>query len=109
MTDRQRSFVLVRLAAGPLTWSLHFGAVYGFVAVLCAREPFAGPWRGATVVTARIVAITIVALVALVPAIRRAGPQGAFLEWLSRCLAALAALAIVWEALVALLEPTCSP
>lgn len=92
----------LRVAAPVLVWAVHFGLVYGLTALACARAaPRTVPW---TIGIATLVAAALVLLT-----IRRAWPQRAeFTAWLTGALAAAALVAIVWEALPALLVPACA-
>jgi hypothetical protein len=103
--------------AGLLIWAFHFGAIYAFQALACARG-FAGrEVAGAGIVTVFVVAATVVALLASAAVIatgwRTAGANqlaehDEFLRRLGLLVAGLAAIAIVWEALPVLVVPACS-
>jgi hypothetical protein len=104
--------------AGLLIWALHFGAIYVFQALACARG-FAGrEVAGADVVTVFIVAATVIALLASAAAIaagwRTAGANvelaehDEFLRRLGLLVAGLSVVAIIWEALPVLMMPPCS-
>ena len=91
----------LRLSAGPIAWAVHFAAVYGFTGVACARG-LAGsvPWAiGLATLAAGAGCVALV-----VAGMRR---RDEFESWLSASLAALALLAIAWEALTALLVRPC--
>ena len=90
------------LSAAPLCWALHFAAIYGFTAIACARGS-AGwvPWA-----IAAITALAAGAAIAvLAVALRR---RDSFEHWLAAAAAGLALVAIVWEALPALVVPACA-
>jgi hypothetical protein len=92
----------ILLAAAPLVWALHFATVYGFAGVACARGlGTAVPWAVgiATVVAAAACAALVVA------GWRR---RNAFEAWMASMLAALALVAIAWEALAAMLVKPCA-
>jgi hypothetical protein len=90
----------LRLSAGPLLWLAHFGALYGFNAIACARGlPGAVPW----VVAA---ATLILAIPAGFLVLRKRKDE--FVEWLTAALAALSLLAILWQALPALMVSPCA-
>jgi heme/copper-type cytochrome/quinol oxidase subunit 2 len=90
------------MAAGPLAWAAHFAAIYGFTGIACARG-IAGavPWA--------IAAFTLVAagvvLAVIVTCLRR---RESFEHWLAATLAGAALVAILWEAIPALLVPACA-
>jgi hypothetical protein len=98
---------LLRLAAGPLVWAAHFLAIYAFTALACARDlarPLV-PWA--------IGGMTVIAVLAALGIIGWTGRQteeddsARFIAWISAAFACLALVAIVWEALPALLVPIC--
>lgn len=103
--------------AGLLAWSLHFGAIYVFQALACARGFAHREVAGVGIVTAFIIAATLVALgvtaAVLVRGWRTAGANSdladhdEFLRRLAMLVAGLAAVAIVWEALPVLVMPPC--
>ncbi len=103
--------------AGLLIWALHFGAIYAFQALACARG-FAGEVAGAGIVTVFVVAATVLALLAaaavLVAGWRTAGANAdlaehdEFLRSLGLLVAGLSVVTIVWEALPVLMMPACS-
>jgi hypothetical protein len=90
------------ISGGALCWALHFAAVYGFTGLACARGM-------AGAVPLAIAGFTLVAAsaaaVILALALRR---RDSFEHWLAAAVAALALLAIAWEALPALLVPACA-
>jgi hypothetical protein len=103
--------------AGLLIWSLHFGAIYAFQALACARG-FAGrEVAGVDIVTAFIAAVTLLALLAAAAVIatgrRSSGPavelaeHDEFLRRLTILVAGLSAVAIIWQALPVLMMPPC--
>lgn len=90
-----------RISAGVIVWAVHFGVVYGLTAIACARgAPSLAVW---TIGIATLVAAAIAAAV-LVREWRR---REAFEAWLAAGLAALALVAIVWEAVPVLIVPVC--
>jgi hypothetical protein len=100
----------LRMVAGALVWALHFLSIYVFAALACARGFADVRWLGIGVVSWTIGAATALALAALaiivVGVMRGARPIG-FNDWVSASVAALAAVAIVWETLPALMVPAC--
>ena len=103
--------------AGLLIWSLHFGAIYVFQALACARG-FAGREVGGIgIVTVFIAAATLLALLAAAAVIatgwRTSGPaveltqHDEFLRRLTILVAGLSAIAIIWQALPILVMPPC--
>ena len=101
----------LRLSAGIIIWALHFGAIYGYTGLACARRFHA---QGETLVAAIpwVIGIsTIVAAAAAVPFIARFQPARggeSFIGWMSAALAALALAAIVLEGLTFLWLPACA-
>lgn len=104
------------MLAGLLIWAAHFGAVYIFTALACARGVGAGP--GNTPAIAAGIAIATALAVAAIAALLRHALQGAwyhqahaanmpFLAWLTAAVAAYALLAVLWTALPALWGASC--
>ena len=90
------------LSAGPLLWALHFGAIYGFTGIACARGL-------APTVHWAVGIATLAAAAACAGAIAAGWRRRAQFEgWLSAMLASLAMVAIAWEALAALLVTPCA-
>jgi hypothetical protein len=90
----------LRVAYGPLIWLVHFGILYGFNALACARGfPGAVPW---VVAAATLILAVPVGLLVL------GKRKGQFVDWLSAALAALSLLAILWQALPALMVSPCA-
>ena len=90
------------MSAGALCWALHFAAIYGFTGIACARG-LAGavPWA--------VAGFTLVAALAAAAVLRVALRQrDSFEHWLAAALAGAALVAILWEALPALLVPACA-
>jgi NO-binding membrane sensor protein with MHYT domain len=89
------------IVSGVAVWALHFMAIYGFTALACARGfPSAIPWAIAiATVLATALAVAIVA--------RHYPRRSEFVHWMTATVAALALLAIVFEALPALWLPAC--
>ena len=90
------------MSAGALCWALHFAAIYGFAGVACARGlASAVPWA--------ILACTLVAAMGaaavMVVALRQ---RDSFEHWFAAGVAGAALVAILWEALPALLVPACA-
>ena len=97
--------------SGILIWAAHFGFIYAFVALACARGFAEAKWLGFDAVTVSVVAATLLAagavLAFLAPAIRNG--LGSFENWMTASAGALALLAIVWEGFVPVfIVPACS-
>jgi hypothetical protein len=99
------------MLSGALVWALHFMTIYVFTALACARGFAEVRWLGVTLVSWTIGAATAIALAAAVTiialALRESRPAG-FNAWMTASVAALAAIAIVWETLPALMVPACA-
>jgi hypothetical protein len=96
--------------SGALIWAVHFMAIYGFTTLACARDFATTQWLGIGIVAWAIGAATIIALaaaVAVVVSATRTAPVIGFTDWITAGVAALAALAIVWEALPVIMVPAC--
>ena len=101
----------MRMLYGAFVWALHFMAAYGFTALACERGFASVQWLGIGVVTWALGAATVIALgvtsVIIVAATWRA-PRIGFTEWITAGIAALASIAILWEALPAIMVPGCA-
>jgi hypothetical protein len=104
-----------RMLGGPLVWSVHFGAIYGFAALVCAgRIGASGPFGVAAIplftVLASLAAGGAVAVLML-RTLRARGddetPVDAFMAALTLLTGSGALLAIAWNTLPALIEPAC--
>ena len=92
----------LRMSAGVIVWALHFGALYGFTALACARG-FAGavPWVAG--------AASALALAALLLILARSRPRrDEFESWLAFSIAALALAAIVFQTVPVYLVRPCA-
>jgi hypothetical protein len=89
----------LRMSSGAMVWALHFAVIYGFTGLACARGFGAAvPWAvGAASVVAALAAIAII--------VTHLSPE--FTRWMTAAIAGCALLAILWEALAALLAPPC--
>jgi hypothetical protein len=111
------------LIAGPLAWLVHFCLCYGTAAIWCAK--LAGPDRSLSTVRVLIGVYTVVALIGIgivgwvgyrrhgwLSATRRhdfdtAEDRHKFLGFATLLLAGLSAVAVLYEALVAVFFRTC--
>lgn len=93
----------LRIASGILVWALHFAALYAIAALACARGvPAIVPWTtGAVTLVATGAAVAII--------VRTYGDRVRFTAWMTMAVAALALLAIVYEAFALVLVPACKP
>lgn len=92
---------LLRIGAGALVWAAHFAVLYGGTALACARGAAgAVPW---------IVVLSTLAGVAFAVAIFvRSYPQrDDFAHWMAAAVAAVAAVAMLWEAIAGLVAGRC--
>lgn len=82
---------LIRLGSGVFVWVLHFGVVYGFTALACARDVGERvPWI--------VGGATLAASLILVGVIVREWPRrAAFDAWLAATIATLALVAVLLE------------
>lgn len=89
------------MSSGVAIWALHFGAIYGLTGLACARG-----WQEmvpAGIALATVVAF-LLALAVLVVGWRR---RAQFESWMAAGIAALALVAIAWEAIPVLMVPLC--
>ena len=92
---------LLFMSSGVVIWALHFGAIYGLTGLACARgwQEMVPPGIGLATVVAAILAVAVV-----VAGWRR---RAQFESWMTAGIAALALVAILWEALPVLIVPIC--
>jgi hypothetical protein len=90
------------IPSGIVVWALHFGALYGFTALACARD-FAGavPWFAGAATLAAIVAAGLI----LARGLRR---RGDFAGWMTLAVAAFALAAILFQAIPLFIVPACA-
>ncbi len=89
----------MKMASAVLVWALHFGFLYGFTALACARGfQHLVPW---TVGVATLAAAAACAWII----VRNLSAE--FTRWIGAALAGAALLAIVWEGAVVFLVPMC--
>lgn len=92
---------VARMAGGVMVWALHFGAIYGFTALACARGfPGAVPWFAGA---ASLLAATALGLLIARNVPRRAG----FESWMTASIAALALVGVVFETVPVYMVRTC--
>lgn len=103
-----RSAFLVGIGAF-LIWAAHLLAIYGAGGLLCARGGAGDPERlfaiGATLVALIAAGVMLVRLI--LPAQRGAG-EGRFARDLAAASCVLAMIAVLWQALPAILIPACT-
>lgn len=109
VTPFTRAFLL--MFSGPLIWTVHFLAIYVFVALACARRFADVEWLGAGVAqwTVGVLTLASVAAVAMILLCYRRIDRNAadFVRWTTFALGALSVVAMVWEAVPAYVVPTC--
>jgi hypothetical protein len=89
------------MSSGVMVWALHFTAIYGITGLACARG-----WNA--LVAPSIAVCTLLAVIAMVPILAVGVSRRAQFEyWLTACIAALALVGIVWEAITIFLVPVC--
>jgi uncharacterized membrane protein YedE/YeeE len=92
----------LRIWSGAIVWGAHFTAIYAFAALACARGHARRSMLGLDLVTLVVFVATVLAFVATLAIVHRAlrNEVPSFENWLAASVAALAALAIVWEGFV---------
>jgi len=100
---------VLRMSCPVMIWAMHFLAIYGFTAFVCARGLADLRWLGVGIVPWTITLVTLLAMAAtiavILPAARAA--RASFSHWMAATIGALALIAIVWEALPVFIVPTC--
>ena len=101
----------LRMSAGAIIWAVHFGVIYGYSTLACARgfNDDGGGWIAAVpwvmgIATAGAAALTL----ALIVPVLRARKTANFTDWMSAGVATFALNAIVFEGIAALLVPVCA-
>lgn len=97
------------LMAGPVVWAVHFLAIYSFTGVICARPALPTSLVTWGVTLAGVAAIAVLALLFLW--VRPRAPDADdrhLVRQVGIGLAALSALAIVWETLPLFLAVPCT-
>lgn len=111
MGDAERSaWTLLWIGTGLIVWALHFLVLYGTTALVCARRLDAAGGPGAAIVawTAALATIACIAVVARVGfAAWRGRRRDRLAPWLTATLCAMAAFAMLLEAIPVLIVPTC--
>lgn len=90
------------MSSGVIVWALHFGALYGLTALACARG-----WQS-LVVPSIALATALAAILALLIVVAGWRRRARFESWMTAGIAALALVAIVWEAIPVLIVPICT-
>jgi hypothetical protein len=109
----------LRLLASLLIWAAHLGVIYAATALVCARGGIGMSLLGIGILAWIIGVATLAALAAVlwlsgaaIRSVRRAAhPRGStpwFLDWVAATMAALAAVAILWQALPILIVRPCA-
>jgi hypothetical protein len=111
MTTRTPFFrTALRMCAGIIVWAVHFAVIYGYAALACALGLGEVRWPGATV-SVVVVAATVIALGATLAVVVLAmrAKTSAFEDWMTAGIAAIAAVAILWEGLLPVfILPACT-
>jgi hypothetical protein len=100
----------LQISGGVIVWAVHFGIIYGYTGLACARrfDPSGTIWialvpwviGGATLVAA------VLTLALIVPALRARGRID-FLRWMGARVAALALVAILLEGVAVVWVSVC--
>ncbi len=106
--------------ASMLVWAVHFLVVYGAQATACARGLAGASLLGLPLIPAMVLGLTLLALAAITWIGLRArhrlrgalsGEEGEtqpqFTVWMAAAISLLSALAVLWEAVPALILPPC--
>jgi hypothetical protein len=89
------------MAAGIGVWALHFAVIYTITTIACARAaPHIVPW---SIGVATIIALALASAIVVTGYRKRSD----FVDWMAAGVAALAILAIVWEAAALPWAPAC--
>jgi len=101
MSEPHFGSTVLRMFAGVLIWSAHFLLIYAFTALACTRGfERAIPY---TIIGATAVGVLVLALIG-----RRVVPARTFADWMTIAVAAIAVLAMLWEALPLFWAPACA-
>ena len=100
----------LRICSGIIVWAVHFAVIYGYAALACALGLGELRLPGATVALV-VIAATVIALAATLAIVVLAmrAKTSAFEHWMTAGVAALAAVAILWEGLLPVfMLPACA-
>jgi hypothetical protein len=102
--------VALQISAGVIVWAVHFGIVYGYTGLACARrfEPSGATWIALVpwVIGVATLLGALLTLALIVPVLR-APRRIDFSRWMGACLAALALVAILLEGVAVIWVPVC--
>lgn len=100
----------LQISAGGIVWAMHFGIVYGYTGLACARrfDPSGATWVALVpwVIGAATLLAVAATVVLIAPALRAEGRVD-FSRWMGAWVAALALVAIVLEGVAVLWVPVC--
>jgi len=100
----------LRISAGVIIWAAHFGVIYAYTGLACARRVHATgvtwiagvPW---VIGISTAIAVALMALF-IAPALRARGPVR-FVDWMSAGVAGLALIGVLFEAVPVFMVPVC--
>ena len=101
---------LLRLFIGPVVWFLHLALLYGAEALICTPPLGSGRvmmWLGIAATAAALGTLVFLAA-APAPGSDRRPSDAAYLHRVTRLLAFLAAVGVIWNALPLALVPVCA-
>jgi hypothetical protein len=89
----------MKIASPIVVWAVHFGLIYGFTGLACARGwERAVPWTvGAATILAAVLTLALILT----------NLSSGFTRWMTAAVAALALVAILFEGVPVLLIPAC--
>jgi Cu/Ag efflux pump CusA len=92
---------MLRMSSGVIVWAVHFAVIYGVTALACARgNARLVPW---VIGLATLFGIAFTAAII----VRSYPRRDDFAHWMAAAVAGIAMLAMVWEALAALVVRMC--
>ena len=93
---------VLRIASGAIVWAVHFALLYGLTALACARgQPRMITW---VIVIATLVAVGVAVAIVF----RSYAHREQFTPWMTGAVAAIAAVAMVWEAVAGMVAGRCA-
>jgi hypothetical protein len=115
----RRTIAVLASVLGLVVWALHFALVYAVNALACERDwagwrPFGLPWVPVAILVLTIGALAALGLLLRAARGRLAGSwieggeaEPGFTAWLAAAAAGYSALAVLFQAMPALLVPAC--
>lgn len=108
--DQPFAVTALRMSAPILVWAAHFGTIYGYTGLACARRfhDSGAAWIAAVpwVIGIATIVATVLMVCLIAPALRAPRRPG-FVEWISAAIAGLALIGVFYETIPVFMLPVC--